>query len=97
MNTANRVASIPILFGCAVLAAGMLTIGVLTPFLAAVACAAAVANLVIASHFSNIAQVVPVLDAAALSLLGPGAYSLDARMFGRRVVTMPPRKSSDDV
>lgn len=27
------------------------------------------------------------LDGVALVLLGPGAYSIDARMFGRRVIT----------
>ena len=32
------------------------------------------------------ASVVPLLDALALALLGPGAYSLDARRFGRRVL-----------
>jgi uncharacterized membrane protein YphA (DoxX/SURF4 family) len=31
-----------------------------------------------------------VLDAVALALLGPGAYSLDSRLFGRRVVLLPP-------
>ena len=27
--------------------------------------------------------------AAALALLGPGAFSLDARLFGRRVILIP--------
>jgi hypothetical protein len=30
------------------------------------------------------------LDALALALLGPGAYSLDSRRFGRRLVVLPP-------
>lgn len=29
------------------------------------------------------------MNALALALLGPGAYSLDARRFGRRVVDLP--------
>jgi hypothetical protein len=33
------------------------------------------------------------LNALALMLLGPGAYSLDALRFGRRVVDLP---SGDD-
>jgi hypothetical protein len=33
---------------------------------------------------------VSILVAAAVAMLGPGAYSLDARMFGRRVVLLPP-------
>jgi hypothetical protein len=37
-------------------------------------------NLVSTPLFSSI------LIAASLGLLGPGAYSLDARMFGRRLV-----------
>jgi putative oxidoreductase len=30
------------------------------------------------------------LDITALALLGPGAYSVDATLFGRRVVVLPP-------
>lgn len=30
------------------------------------------------------------LDAVALALLGPGAYSIDSYRFGRRVVVLPP-------
>ena len=32
------------------------------------------------------------LVALALAMLGPGAYSLDARMFGRRQVIFPPNE-----
>ena len=34
--------------------------------------------------------VVVALDALALALLGPGAYSIDSYRFGRRVVVLPP-------
>ena len=30
------------------------------------------------------------IDAFALALLGPGAYSIDARVYGRRVITLDP-------
>jgi uncharacterized membrane protein YphA (DoxX/SURF4 family) len=31
----------------------------------------------------------------AIALLGPGAFSLDARMFGRREITIPSNKSAN--
>jgi hypothetical protein len=37
-----------------------------------------------------------ILDAFALTLLGPGAYSLDARLFGRRKIVFPPDDASQD-
>jgi hypothetical protein len=32
------------------------------------------------------------LDSFVLAVLGPGAYSVDARLFGRRLLTFPPRE-----
>ena len=32
-----------------------------------------------------------VIDAMSLALLGPGGYSLDAKLFGRRRIVFPPR------
>ncbi|HEX3543577.1 MAG TPA: hypothetical protein VHT31_03545 [Candidatus Acidoferrum sp.] len=31
-----------------------------------------------------------IVMAAAIALLGPGAFSLDARLFGRREILIPP-------
>jgi hypothetical protein len=39
--------------------------------------------------------VITIIDAAALALLGPGAYSLDALRFGRRVVLAESRRDRD--
>ncbi len=37
----------------------------------------------------RVAAVILVVDAVALALLGPGAVSLDARLFGRREIVIP--------
>ena len=39
---------------------------------------------------STVVAVVFALDAVALALLGPGAYSVDSYRFGRRLVVLPP-------
>ncbi|OLB25708.1 MAG: hypothetical protein DMG41_04475 [Acidobacteria bacterium] len=33
-----------------------------------------------------------VITAAAMALLGPGAFSLDGRLFGRREIVIPPSR-----
>ena len=71
----------------------LLCIGFLTPFLAALACAAAVANLFLPDQPGNVVFILRTLIAAALFFLGPGAYSLDARLFGLKVTVVPPRKN----
>jgi uncharacterized RDD family membrane protein YckC len=70
---------------CAVLAFG-LCLGVLTPLACVLSC------LVELSYFSEFSRIGTVdksfllLVTASLAVLGPGAYSLDARLFGRRVI-----------
>jgi multisubunit Na+/H+ antiporter MnhB subunit len=83
--------SSPILFGAILLISALIVVGLLTPFASLIAAASAVGNLIMSSGADNLAMVSLILTAAALALLGPGAYSLDSRFFGRRVMVVPPR------
>ena len=71
-----------------------LCLGFLTPILAVIACATAVANLFLGDQSGNIVFIFRMLTSAALIFLGPGAYSVDARLFGLRVTVVPPRKNT---
>ncbi len=70
-----------------------LVLGFLTPFLAIVTCLAALLNLFFTDQGMNVVYLLRILTATALFFLGPGAYSIDARLFGLRVAVVPPRKS----
>jgi uncharacterized membrane protein YphA (DoxX/SURF4 family) len=73
---------------CVVLAAQslLLCIGFITPVVSVIACVFELASLVIAAQTDMRFIVLSSLNAAAIALLGPGAYSLDARLFGRRLI-----------
>jgi uncharacterized membrane protein YphA (DoxX/SURF4 family) len=71
-----------------------LLLGFLTSILTIIACIAAVANLVIDQPV-NMVHVIRILMLAALFFLGPGAYSIDARLFGLRVTVIPPRQDDN--
>ena len=69
-----------------------LLLGFLTPILTIFACVADAANLLLAGQPIDVVHIVRILTSAALFFLGPGAYSVDARLFGLRVTVVPPRK-----
>jgi hypothetical protein len=46
------------------------------------------------THLDSVAAVIGLGAAAALGLLGPGAFSIDARLFGRREIFIPARLRS---
>ena len=70
-----------------------LLLGFLTPFLTIITCLVALVNLFFTDQGINAVYIVRMLTSAALFFLGPGAYSIDARLFGLRVAVVPPRKS----
>ena len=69
-----------------------LLLGFLTSIFTIVACIAAVANLLFVEQPFDAVHILKILTLAALFFLGPGAYSVDARLFGLRVTVVPPRK-----
>ena len=78
--------------GIAALVALCLFLGFLTPYCAALSCLLELALLVITG--SNRFQLgMSALTAAATVVLGPGAYSIDARLFGRKLIKIPPGRN----
>lgn len=78
--------------GAAILVSLVVSVGYLTPIVAA---AALVLHALVwfdvgAGVDAAAVTIVLSLDAVALALLGPGAYSVDSRRFGRRLVVLPP-------
>jgi hypothetical protein len=73
-----------------VLLSAMLSAGFLTPMAALLAMALRLVGPTSVSAGGEGATCVAVLSTLALAMLGPGAYSIDAYRFGRRVVVVPP-------
>ena len=72
-----------------------LCLGVLTPLGAALSSVLAIVDIVRFGAGDAPVALVTVINAIALGLLGPGAYSLDARLFGRRVLVLPAKDSRE--
>jgi len=61
-------------------------LGLFTPMSCITCCLVEIAVLLDMKGLAFIPLMSSILVAASLGMLGPGAYSLDARMFGRRLV-----------
>jgi hypothetical protein len=68
----------------------VISIGFLTPIAAVAGCVIEVFGLHGSGSVSESLATFSIVDMAALALAGPGAYSLDARLFGRRLIVFPP-------
>jgi hypothetical protein len=77
--------------GLAVLAA-FFFLGAFTPILCTLCVCIEIAAIFGLRGIDAVHMAFSIVDTAALGLLGPGGYSLDARMFGRRRVIL----STDD-
>ena len=69
-----------------------LCLGFLTPYCAVVSCLIELAIFMVNHGQSGFCLAIAALDSAVLGVLGPGSYSIDARIFGWRVLTIPPRR-----
>jgi len=75
-----------------------LALGFGTRIVAFVFAAAAIATAFMTDPDMAVTMIARACGCAALGLLGPGAYSIDATVFGRRVIRLEPRgrdRSSD--
>lgn len=68
-----------------------LTLGFVTRVAAFVLAAGALAAALAPGIESAVTMLSGACGCAALGLLGPGAYSIDAHVFGRRVIRLEPR------
>ena len=71
-----------------------LCLGLFTPYCSAAAFFIQVYLLVVGGGADQFHLAISILNGGVLAVLGPGAYSSDARIFGRKRLTLPSRKKS---
>lgn len=84
----NPIVSFWIVLSILVLAT-LVSLGFLSPYCAALVCCIQALLLSLAAGSDRFDRLVSVVDSGVLAGLGPGAYSIDARVFGRRIIKLP--------
>ena len=80
--------------GIAALVGLCLFLGFLTPYCAAVCCLLELVLLANIEASVKLQLGMSALTAGATVVLGPGAYSIDSRLFGRKLIKIPPGRNS---
>lgn len=72
----------------------LLAIGLFTPFTAIAGAAIGLGGMFVCKCYDPVAAGFVLVVMAAVGMLGAGAYSVDARIYGRREVVVPSRHDS---
>jgi uncharacterized membrane protein YphA (DoxX/SURF4 family) len=70
--------------------AGALCLGFLTPYVALLCCVVEL-GVLWTTKAEEFHLIIALASSAVVAMVGPGAYSLDARIFGRRLLRLPVR------
>jgi uncharacterized membrane protein YphA (DoxX/SURF4 family) len=74
--------------------AAFLLVGLMTPLVAVLVAAGGI-GMALSNLFDSYPAIINLIALPlAIALLGPGAFSLDARMFGRREINIPSTTSA---
>jgi hypothetical protein len=95
-DTSSRIflSSVPIIDIFVALIGLCLCLGFLTPYCAALSCLLEFTLLITTVSSNHLHLSMSALTASAQVALGPGAYSLDARLFGRQLIKIPSKPES---
>jgi hypothetical protein len=78
-------------FGIATLSL-FLSLGLFTPYCSIFSCLLQGSALATLGSENRFHLAISILNSGILAGLGPGGYSVDARIFGRRRLTLPPHR-----
>ena len=70
----------------------LLVIGFLTPYASIITCLVQLGVVIVTGGQNSFHLFLSIPNSFVVALIGPGAYSIDAHIFGRRLLTVPPRR-----